>query len=430
MQKNRKRIRRELKVWGRLKHNSILPLWGVASGFGPYLAMVCPWADNGALTGYLERQEDTLTLEDKFVLLTDIALGLQYLHSKSIIHGDLTGSNVLIYGNGRACVADFGLSTMIEEFVGTSYLTSSIRGHIRWAAAELFCIPEGDGEDDASVSLSVECDIYSFGSIILQVLTCKVPYYDVKKDNVLLGCVVTGKKPELPKGSQVAPPHWEFIQQCWLPRASRPSIGDIVLFVHQQYCELRPNETIDDGDSSGKSSGIWFGTWSGNWSGHWSDSDSDEDDESDGDSSSGTDQDAEGEDLDEDTDDEEDDGGQHGSEGDKHNKRGEGNEGVDRDVVVGLDEGDGSNDNDSSSKFEQEVEREDFNEIRDDKIVEGDEGHEGSEDENDGEEEDDKSSKGVEGDNDYGSNVGYESYADGFDGGADDNWSYDSDGSW
>jgi hypothetical protein len=60
---------------------------------------------------------------------------------------------------------------MIVEFVGTSYLTSSIKGNIRWAAAELFEVPEDDEEDEseASVSLSTECDIYSFGSIFLQV---------------------------------------------------------------------------------------------------------------------------------------------------------------------------------------------------------------------------------------------------------------------
>jgi serine/threonine protein kinase len=76
----------------------------------------------------------------------------------------------LIYGNGRACLADFGLSTIILEFNGTSYFTESIRGSIRWAAAELFEAPDDDEDDEnTSVSLGVECDIYSFGSIILQV---------------------------------------------------------------------------------------------------------------------------------------------------------------------------------------------------------------------------------------------------------------------
>jgi hypothetical protein len=90
-------VRRELKVWGRLKHDCILPLWGVASNFGPYPAMVCPWLDNGTLTGFLERQEDILSSRDKFSIvslffasiqmradkcqLNDVALGLQYRKS-------------------------------------------------------------------------------------------------------------------------------------------------------------------------------------------------------------------------------------------------------------------------------------------------------------------------------------------------------------
>ncbi|KAG1831052.1 kinase-like domain-containing protein, partial [Suillus variegatus] len=226
MRKNSRRVRRELKVWGRLKHDTILPLWGVATDFGPYPAMICPWAENGALTGYLERQESSLSSHDKFCLLNDIALGLQYLHSKLVVHGDLTGSNVLIYGNGRACLADFGLSTIILEFVGTSYFTSSIRGNVRWVAAELCEVSEDD-----ELSLSTECDIYSFGSITLQVLTCKVPYHNVKKDIAVLGQVIKGIKPEPPKESQIAPGHWEFMQRCWMPRASRPSVAEIVTFI-------------------------------------------------------------------------------------------------------------------------------------------------------------------------------------------------------
>jgi hypothetical protein len=57
---------------------------------------------------------------------------------------------------------------MILEFTGPSYLTSTIGGNIRWAAAELFEEPEHE-ETVVTVSLSTECDIYSFGSITLQV---------------------------------------------------------------------------------------------------------------------------------------------------------------------------------------------------------------------------------------------------------------------
>ncbi|OJA17564.1 hypothetical protein AZE42_09093 [Rhizopogon vesiculosus] len=131
-------------------------------------------------------------------------------------------SNVLVHGNGRACLADFGLSTIVLEFM------------------ELFEAPEDEEEDEAAVSLSTECDIYSFGSIALQVLTCKVPYYNVKRDNVVLGQLVRGKKPEPPKESQIAPSHWDLIERCWLPRASRPSVQDIVAFVARERQALVP----------------------------------------------------------------------------------------------------------------------------------------------------------------------------------------------
>ncbi|KAG1747987.1 kinase-like domain-containing protein [Suillus paluster] len=238
IRKKTKRVRRELTVWGRLKHISIVPLWGVANNFGPYPAMICPWAENGTLTNFLECQKDKLLYQDRFSLLNDIALGLQYRSSsftafERYTHARLTfQSNVLIYGDGRACLADFGLSTIILEFIGTSYFTTSISGNIRWAAAELFEVPEDDDDDEAaSVSLSIECDIYSFGSITLQVLTGKVPYYNVKKDNVVLVQVLRGKKPEPPKESQIELAHWEFIKRCWLPRINRPSVGEAVAFV-------------------------------------------------------------------------------------------------------------------------------------------------------------------------------------------------------
>jgi hypothetical protein len=56
--------------------------------------------------------------------------------------------------------------TILLKFVGPSYLTSTMGGNIRWVAAELFEEPD-DGE--AAISLSTECEIYSFGSIFLQV---------------------------------------------------------------------------------------------------------------------------------------------------------------------------------------------------------------------------------------------------------------------
>jgi len=71
-----KRLRRELKVWQRLNHDNVLPLYGTTSDFGPYSSMVCPWADNGSLSKYLEKHGTTLTSRERFGIV-----------SKRIVHG-------------------------------------------------------------------------------------------------------------------------------------------------------------------------------------------------------------------------------------------------------------------------------------------------------------------------------------------------------
>jgi serine/threonine protein kinase len=106
VQRKRKKIKRikcELRICANLKHANILPVYGYTYGFGPFLAIVSPWAENGNLSDYLELEGAALTLVKRFRILRDIIAGLQYLHANSVIHGDFTGPNVLVHGDGTAC---------------------------------------------------------------------------------------------------------------------------------------------------------------------------------------------------------------------------------------------------------------------------------------------------------------------------------------
>jgi serine/threonine protein kinase len=72
---------------------------------------------------------------------------------------------VLLTDEGRACLCDFGLSNMFLEFHDTTFCTSSIGGNARWAAPEIYRITI----DDVVPSATTQSDVYSLGSIMLEV---------------------------------------------------------------------------------------------------------------------------------------------------------------------------------------------------------------------------------------------------------------------
>ncbi|KAF8552980.1 kinase-like protein [Imleria badia] len=227
-----KRIYRELKVWAKLEHECVLPLYGISFGFGKFPAMVCPWLEGGTLSKYLEHHEG-VQLHTRLQLLSDIADGLHYLHGCGIVHGDLTGSNVLIKDNGKACLSDFGLSRIFTDVTGSSYMTSTVRGSVRWAAPELFEIDQEQQKEPTRVLPNPQSDIYSFGSTMLQVLTGEVPYHYYKNDAQVLVALSRGLRPARPDEPPIADVHWEFMQRCWASSQSKRSSKNVRPFIEE-----------------------------------------------------------------------------------------------------------------------------------------------------------------------------------------------------
>ncbi|KAJ8589062.1 kinase-like protein [Rhizopogon salebrosus TDB-379] len=212
-EKKIKRIRRELKTCALLEHRNILPVYGWTSGFGPFIAIVSPWAENGNLMTYMEHSGATLTVVRRFQILKDITNGLQYLHANSVIHGDFNGPNVLIHGDGTACLADFGLSLVYSEAASISQAswTSTLKGNLRWMAPELLA----EREDGSPERPSKESDVFSFGGIMLQVLTNKIPYFHLSNDAAIIRCIYTLEKPARSRYPAISDKYWHFIEQCW-----------------------------------------------------------------------------------------------------------------------------------------------------------------------------------------------------------------------
>jgi len=223
------RLFREIKLWLELEHENIVPLWGVADGFGSLPALVSPWLENGALTEYLHRKHEMLSDNQKFALLKDIARGLRYLHSRSMIHGDLSGNNVLIDKDGKAKLADFGLSALLPERMSQALLPTNPGGTAPYMAPECMKL---DDEGNESLVFSPKSDVYSFGGIMLQVLEGKVPYHYIRKHITVVSLISRGIRPKRPPGLVVGDSDWDFIQRCWLEDIERrPSDDSILEFV-------------------------------------------------------------------------------------------------------------------------------------------------------------------------------------------------------
>ncbi|KAF9789222.1 kinase-like domain-containing protein [Thelephora terrestris] len=228
---------REAVAWRHLRHPNILPLLGV--DLEPRrLSMVSEWMDHGNINEYLKRHQKVNRLQ----LLVDAATGLGYMHSIKIVHGDLKGANILINQSHRACLVDFGLSTIasVEYNTGTnassisvvskaSLMSFTAGGTTRWISPELLH-PERFGASDDRPTKKSDC--YALGMVVYEVLSGNSPYRHIKNPEPLMCAIMNGYRPKKPKAAEslgFTDELWKAVQRCWLTDASaRPDVGTML----------------------------------------------------------------------------------------------------------------------------------------------------------------------------------------------------------
>ncbi|KAJ7093508.1 hypothetical protein C8R44DRAFT_684926 [Mycena epipterygia] len=195
---------REALIWRQLSHPNLLPFFGLYH-LENRLCLVSPWMENGHVLEFLKNSPpDT----DRLSLIVDIAIGLEYLHTEQIVHGDLKGMNILITPSGRACIADFGLSTIDVVSLGFTHSTSSVQGGTaRYQAPELLL---GSSNHYAS-------DVYAFACVCYEILTGKAPFFELRNEMAVSLKVMGGARPSRPGTSECNPILWSLLEDCWNP---------------------------------------------------------------------------------------------------------------------------------------------------------------------------------------------------------------------
>lgn len=233
-----RKVTRESNVWFRLEHENILPLYGFCNDIGKYGALVSPWYENENAIKFIYRESKTcrVAASKRFQLWSDVVEGVLYLHSshngRSLVHGDLKPSNVLIDDEERARICDFGLTRIILDTGERSNLTTTSvhAGTARYLAHELAAPNE-----ERPLDPTKESDIWALGCLGLELVFLREPYANCtgKNNNQIYKAIRDGISPPetmsiKDKTPEFVKEFWRLLERCWRenPR-HRPTISEL-----------------------------------------------------------------------------------------------------------------------------------------------------------------------------------------------------------
>ncbi|KAK3426060.1 hypothetical protein EUGRSUZ_F02590, partial [Eucalyptus grandis] len=192
----------ECQTLGAIRHRNLVKILDVCSSVdhhgNDFKALLYEYMANGSLENWIHQgnEEDIeherehrkpghLRLMQKLDIAIDIASAIKYLHkdcSPMIVHGDLKPSNILLDNEMMGRVGDFGLATIC--FAVTTEATDidncnnsmAVRGSIGY-------VPPEYGMGDM---VSTQGDVYSYGIVLLEMLTGRRPTEEAFKDHLNL----------------------------------------------------------------------------------------------------------------------------------------------------------------------------------------------------------------------------------------------------
>jgi len=205
-------FKQELGTTMRLRHPNIV-LFLASSIAPPTYILVMEYLNNGTL--YSALHKPSVPPGFFFNVAVGVARGMAYLHHRKIIHRDLKSPNVLLDSNGAVKITDFGLSVFSETIVKLE-LTGET-GTYRWMAPEIV----------RHQPYGASADVYSYGIILWELLSHKMPWYDITPVQAAVAVAVEHRRPQLPPATP--PPIAQLVEACWAnDPLDRPSFDEIL----------------------------------------------------------------------------------------------------------------------------------------------------------------------------------------------------------
>lgn len=212
-----KEFAQEVFIMRKVRHKNVVQFIGACTK-PPSLCIVTEFMSGGSVYDYLHKLKGVFKLPSLLKVAIDVSKGMNYLHQNNIIHRDLKAANLLMDENEVVKVADFGVARVKAQ----SGVMTAETGTYRWMAPEVIEHKPYDHK----------ADVFSFGIVLWELLTGKLPYEYLTPLQAAVGVVQKGLRPTIPKNSQ--PKLVELLERCWQQDpALRPDFSEIIEILQQ-----------------------------------------------------------------------------------------------------------------------------------------------------------------------------------------------------
>ncbi|KAL5212890.1 hypothetical protein ABZP36_023737 [Zizania latifolia] len=191
----------EVRIMSRLRHPNVVLFLGYVTQ-PPNLSILTEYLPRGSLYRLLHRPNSQIDETRRLKMALDVAKGMNYLHAShpTIVHRDLKSPNLLVDNNWVVKVSDFGMSRLKHH---TFLSSKSTAGTPEWMAPEVL-------RNEPS---NEKCDVYSFGVILWELATLRVPWSGLNPMQVVGAVGFQNRRLDIPK--EVDPLVASIISSCW-----------------------------------------------------------------------------------------------------------------------------------------------------------------------------------------------------------------------
>ncbi|MCD2136614.1 Stk1 family PASTA domain-containing Ser/Thr kinase [Salinicoccus halitifaciens] len=224
-ERSRLRFQREVQSTIQLSHPNIVNVLDVDET-DEYQLLVTEVVDGPTLKQYI-KENHPISIEESVNLAVQILDGIEHAHNRGIIHRDIKPQNILLDGENRVRITDFGIAKALSETRMTE--TNQVMGSVQYISPEQ---AKGQNTDERT-------DIYSFGIVLFELLTGEVPFSGETPVSVALK-QISEKLPEIDDYRTIPQGLKNIILKCTEKKpADRYRHVDMILE------DLRKYDTID-----------------------------------------------------------------------------------------------------------------------------------------------------------------------------------------